>query len=110
VSCCHTDIYAYAYRFVYTAFKQQLHFCVCSLLTGTINIKVLPEDSCVNWGAIMLRMLPWSVVTRKDLVMSILKAMAANPQIAQEAPKLTPKMSADKIVRMAHQVQTHTLL
>jgi hypothetical protein len=75
-----------------------------SLLTGTINIKVLPEDSCVNWGAIMLRMLPWSVVTRKDLVMSILKAMAANPQIAQEAPKLTPKMSADKIVRMAHQV------
>jgi hypothetical protein len=77
-------------------------------MTGTVSIRVLPEDSGFNWGAILLRLLPWSVATRKDLLMSILKALAANQHIVSEAPKLAPKMATDKLVRNAHQVSSST--
>lgn len=54
--------------------------------------QVLPEDNSFNWGAIMLRLLPWEQTQRKDLVMSVLRALANNPILAAEAPKWQPKV------------------
>lgn len=53
--------------------------------------QVLPEDNSFNWGAVLLRLLPWEQTQRKDLVMSVLKALAYNPSLAVDAPKWQPK-------------------
>ncbi|CAM9378411.1 unnamed protein product [Chrysoparadoxa australica] len=74
-----------------------------SLMTGTLTLKVLPEDNSLNWGAVLLRLLPWQDLMQKDLLMSILKALASNPDMAAEAPKLAPKAKKDKLIRHAHQ-------
>lgn len=54
--------------------------------------QVLPEDNSFNWGAVLLRLLPWEQTQRKDLVMSVLKALAYNPPLAVAAPKWQPKV------------------
>ncbi|CAN0477957.1 unnamed protein product, partial [Ectocarpus sp. 8 AP-2014] len=64
------------------------------LLTGSMGLKVLPEDNTFNWGAVLLRLLPWEQTQRKDLVMSVLRALAYNPSLAVDAPKWQPKVSA----------------
>ncbi|CAM9213026.1 unnamed protein product, partial [Sphacelaria rigidula] len=61
------------------------------LLTGTIGIKVLPQDNSYNWGAVLLRLLPWEQTQKRDLVMSVLRALAFNPSLAADAPKWQPK-------------------
>lgn len=53
---------------------------------------MLPEDNSFNWGAVLLRLLPWEQTQRKDLVMSVLRALAYNPSIAVDAPKWQPKV------------------
>ena len=52
---------------------------------------MLPEDNSFNWGAVLLRLLPWEQTQRKDLVMSVLRALAYNPSLAVDAPKWQPK-------------------
>lgn len=53
---------------------------------------MLPEDNSYNWGAVLLRLLPWEQTQKKDLVMSVLKALAYNPPLAVQAPKWQPKV------------------
>ena len=53
---------------------------------------MLPEDNSFNWGAILLRLLPWEQTQKKDLVMSVLRALAYNPTLAADAPAWQPKV------------------
>lgn len=59
-----------------------------------VEQKVLPEDNSFNWGAVLIRLLPWEQTQKKDLVMSVLKALAYNPSLAVDAPKWQPKVRA----------------
>lgn len=55
-------------------------------------VQVLPEDNSFNWGAVLIRLLPWDQIQRRDLVMSVLRALANNPTLAIDAPKWQPKV------------------
>jgi len=58
------------------------------LMTDQILLKVLPGDSSFNWGAILLRHLPREDTETADVLSSILRAMANNPNLASALPKV----------------------
>lgn len=68
--------------------------CWCCCLLLRLLWQVLPEDNTFNWGAVLLRLLPWEQTQRKDLIMSVLRALAYNPSLAVDAPKWQPKVPA----------------
>lgn len=83
------------------------------LLTGSIELSVIPQDllhdltrdgdqphgdAPAGWSAacVLLRMLPLAESCEQGFSMSILRALAANPQIAASMPKYEPAPSSAK--------------
>eukprot|EP00941_MAST-03F_sp_MAST-3F-sp1_P005039 g5039.t1 len=60
---------------------------IYELLSGRLPFRMVSGDIAHNWGCVLLRMLPETEHRRKGMLMSILRIMAANPEIAREMPK-----------------------
>lgn len=63
------------------------------LMTGTVKLKVHPNDRPYNWGRMLFRILPPSDFKTLSAEMSILKILAENPAVASH-PNL-PKFHVD---------------
>mmetsp|Transcript_39763 Transcript_39763/g.98280 ORF Transcript_39763/g.98280 Transcript_39763/m.98280 type:complete len:3869 (-) Transcript_39763:305-11911(-) len=71
------------------------------LMTGSLNLRVLPTDTPFQWGAALLRMLPAETTQKDGMLMSILRVLANNPQLAAAMPKFedTRKFKISTIFR-----------
>jgi len=57
-------------------------FTLCyELFTGSLGIRILPNDSTFAMASLLMRMMPVSEVQSRGLLMSILRTMEANPAI-----------------------------
>ena len=57
------------------------------LMTNHLKMKLLPDDSSFNWGALLTRYLPIEERKKKSLYMSILRMLTFNKELSKSIPK-----------------------
>jgi hypothetical protein len=57
------------------------------LMTGTLALRVLNDDSCYNWGCLLLRLLPPKKFQKLQTMTSLLRVLTYNPNLAGVIPK-----------------------
>jgi len=57
------------------------------LMTGSLPMRILNEDSCYNWGCLLLRHMPPKKYQKKQTMTSLLRVLTYNPRLAASFPK-----------------------
>jgi Ca2+-binding EF-hand superfamily protein len=70
------------------------------LLTGTVQLRVLPGDDPHRWGRALLRFVPRQQSEKAGTLMSILRVLAANSDIARECPRAEERTLGVKLSAM----------
>ena len=74
------------------------------LLTGTLNIRVYPEDNTYQLACLLIRLLPFKdTALRKGVMQSIVKMLAYNPQTAQDTN--FPKFQDTRTFKLSKMIQ-----
>ena len=58
------------------------------LLTGTLPMRILPNDSPHRWGCVLLRFVPSEQSMKQGTLMSTLRVLASSPDLARECPRM----------------------
>ena len=81
------------------------------LMSGSLSLKILSSDSPYILGALLLRMLPPKDFKRKDQLMSILRLLAHNRNLAADMPRFqdTRKFKlSSKVLKSSDSARTPT--
>lgn len=70
------------------------------LLTSTVQLRVLPGDDPHRWGRALLRFVPKQQSEKAGTLMSILRVLAANADIARECPRAEERTLGVKLSAM----------
>lgn len=54
-------------------------------MTGSLSLRILPTDSSFAWGCALLRLVPPEQAQKEGALISILRVLAANPQVRARA-------------------------
>ena len=57
------------------------------MMTGSLAVRVLPNDSCYNYGCLLLRLFPIEKFDKTQTMTSVLRILANNPHLAAKMPK-----------------------
>lgn len=68
--------------------KSSLGFIfLYEMMTGTLPVRILPNDSSYNWACVLLRLFSPKKFEKTQTMMSILRILANNPDLVKAVPK-----------------------